>query len=122
MAKPNPKYDCSKCPAYCCSYDHIYVTDADLRRLAKHFGVEPEVAEKRYTKFVEGGERVLRHKEDEIYGTVCRFLDREKRRCTIYHARPHVCRTYPENVRCGYYEFLKWERKFQDDEEFVPFI
>jgi len=122
MTRAKPTYDCSRCPAYCCSYDHIDVTDADLKRLAKHFGVEPEVAEKRYTKFVEDHKRVLRHKEDEIYGTVCRFLDQETRRCTIYEARPHVCRTYPENIRCGYYEFLKWEREYQGDDEFVPFI
>lgn len=112
-------YDCSKCPAYCCSYDRIEVTDKDLERLARHFGVTTEVAGKRYTKFWDD-ERVLRHRKDEIYGSVCRFLDNETRRCTIYEARPDVCREYPETARCGYYEFLKWEREFQDDPDFIP--
>ncbi len=112
-------YDCSKCPAYCCTYDLIAVTRRDLKRLAKHFDISVDEAEKKFTKKREG-ERVLRHRKDEIYGTACQFLDAESRRCTIYEGRPTVCRTYPEGSRCGYYEFLKWERKFQDDEDFIP--
>src|SRR5256885_8235859 len=34
-------YNCSKCPAYCCSiYERVQVTKRDIRRLANHFGVE----------------------------------------------------------------------------------
>ena len=113
------RYDCSKCPAYCCSYDSIAITKTDLKRLAKHFGVDEDVAEKRYTK-ISDGEVVLRHKKDKIYGTVCMFLDSKTRRCTVYDARPKVCKAYPEFPTCGYYEFLKWERRQQGDEEFVP--
>jgi Fe-S-cluster containining protein len=112
-------YDCSKCPAYCCSYDRIVVNRRDLSRLAKHFGLDPEIALERFTKIV-GGEQVLRHQKDKIYGSVCMFLDTKARRCTIYNARPGVCREYPETARCGYYDFLKWERNQQQDEEFVP--
>jgi len=39
--------------------------------------------------------------------------------CTIYEARPGVCRKYPDSNRCGYYEFLKFEREQQGDEEMV---
>ncbi|MDX1583996.1 MAG: YkgJ family cysteine cluster protein [Thermoanaerobaculia bacterium] len=122
MARKKKKllYDCSQCPAYCCSYDRIEVTDRDLKRLAEHFGVSEKKAEKKYTKFWEEDERVLRHRNDEIYGSVCRFLDDETRRCTIYAARPAVCREYPDGRRCGYYDFLKFEREFQDDDEFIP--
>jgi hypothetical protein len=112
-------YDCSKCPAYCCSYDHINVTRRDLNRLAKHFEIDPETAATRFTK-IAGGVQVLRHQKDEIYGSVCMFLDVKTRRCTVYEARPGVCHDYPDRPRCGYYEFLKWEREFQDDEKFVP--
>ena len=48
------------------------------------------------------------------------FLDLKTRRCTVYEARPAVCRDYPDRPRCGYYDFLKWEREFQDDPDFVP--
>ena len=117
--RPMASYDCSKCPAYCCSYDRIVVNKRDLNRLAKHFDLDPEVALRRFTKIV-GGEQVLRHQKDKIYGSVCMFLDTKARRCTIYDARPGVCREYPETSRCGYYDFLKWEREQQQDEEFVP--
>ena len=117
------QYDCSKCPGYCCSYPRIEVGDADLKRLAKHFSVSVEVAERRFTRVWrsdEGFERVLRHQKDGIYGTICRFFDTDARRCTVYKARPGVCREYPDRVKCGYYEFLKFERRHQDDPDFIP--
>ncbi|HEX7152592.1 MAG TPA: YkgJ family cysteine cluster protein [Thermoanaerobaculia bacterium] len=116
---PRKFYDCLKCPAYCCSYDRIIVTKKDLNRLAKHFGIEPEVAMKRFTKVVEG-EQVLRHQKDDIYGSICMFIDLETRRCSVYAARPGVCHEYPDRPTCGYYEFLRWERRHQEDEEFIP--
>lgn len=112
-------YDCLKCPAYCCSYDRIAVTERDLKRLARRFGIEVETARKRFTK-VREGEQVLRHQKDRIYGSVCMFLDLKKRRCSVYEDRPRVCHDYPDRPRCGYYDFLSWEREFQEDPEFVP--
>jgi len=112
-------YDCSTCPAYCCSYDRIIVTKRDVNRLAKHFGVDDETALNRFTKVVDG-EQVLRHQKDEIFGSVCMFLDVKTRRCSVYEARPGVCHEYPEGPRCGYYDFLRWERSHQEDNEFVP--
>ncbi|MGN6183757.1 MAG: YkgJ family cysteine cluster protein [Thermoanaerobaculia bacterium] len=114
-----PAYDCLKCPAYCCSYDRIHVTKRDVNRLAKHFGIDPETAKKRFTKEVEG-EQVLRHQKDTIYGSICMFIDLKTRRCSVYEARPGVCHEYPDKPKCGYYEFLQWERKHQEDEEFIP--
>ncbi len=115
-----PTYDCSKCPAYCCSYPEIEVSKADIARLARHFGVGEEVAEERFTKLErEEQVRILRHREDEHFTSVCMFLDRKERRCTVYEARPHTCRGYPYGARCGYFEFLKFEREHQDDENFV---
>jgi Fe-S-cluster containining protein len=121
VAKPRLQYNCSNCPAYCCSYDHVEVNDADLSRLAAHFGLSERQAERRFTKRVDRGElRVLRHQRDEIFGTACRFLDLETRQCTIYHARPAICRSYPGSGRCGFYDFLCSERNIQDDPEYVP--
>ena len=116
----NPiQYDCAKCPAYCCSYDKIEVSRRDLARLARHFGVDIDVAEGRFTKVVDGV-RVLRHRKDKVFATTCMFLDAETRRCTVYEARPGVCQEYPDRPRCGYYDFLRWERTHQDDPDFVP--
>ncbi|HEX7071021.1 MAG TPA: YkgJ family cysteine cluster protein [Rhodothermales bacterium] len=112
-------YDCAKCPAYCCSYDRIIVEPEDLERLARHFGIDIDTARQRFTKVVEK-EQVLRHQKDQYFKTICMFLDTKTRRCTIYVARPGVCHEYPDRPRCGYYEFLKWERRQQEDDEFVP--
>jgi uncharacterized protein len=113
-------YDCAKCPGYCCSYPLIEVTHADVARLARHFGLEHEEAEERFTKYDEAEKaRALRHRKDAIFGSVCRFFDTGKRRCTVYEARPATCRAYPYARTCGYYQFLKFERDLQDDEKFV---
>ena len=122
--QPRVYFDCSKCPAFCCSiYDRVQVTKRDLNRLAKYFGVSSEVAEKRYTKIDrESGERVLRRVKDTIFERTCMFLNQETRGCTIYHARPAVCREYPDRSRCVYYDILKFERVQQDDETVIPLV
>jgi uncharacterized protein len=113
-----PRYNCAKCPAYCCSYPQIPVTEADIRRLAKGLGKPAAYVRDKYTK-KNGDERVLRHQNDEIFGSCCRFLDRETRQCTVYEIRPRICRSFPGGARCGYYDFLAFERRAQDDPEFV---
>jgi uncharacterized protein len=116
-------FDCSTCPGYCCSHPRIAVSRADIRRLARHFGLSERKATLRFTyryRTADVDEQILRHHKDTIYGSVCRLFDRESRQCTVYEARPHVCRRYPYGSRCGYYDFLKFERDFQDDPDYVP--
>ncbi len=122
--QPRVYFDCSKCPAYCCSiYERVQVTKRDLNRLAKYFSVSVETAERRYTKIhKESGERVLRRKKDVIFEEACQFLNPETRGCGIYHARPEVCREYPDRVRCSYYDLIQFERRQQDDENVLPLI
>ncbi len=112
-------YNCKRCPGFCCSYPVIEVTQRDIRRLAKHFGIEPEQAEKRFTRSGDDSKRILRRKQDEHFGRICRLFDTVTRRCTVYEARPGVCREYPTMYRCGYYEFLKFERYQQEDRDWV---
>ncbi len=50
---------------------------------------------------------------------ICRFFDTEARRCTIYTARPTICREYPGGNRCGYYDFLSSERNSQNDPDHI---
>ena len=113
------QYACSKCPAYCCTYTEIEVTPRDVTRLAKHFGLSVAQAEERFTKVDSHGTRMMRHRKDKVFNSTCMLLDQDKRRCTVYDARPGVCRKYPDSTKCGYYEFLKFEREQQDDEELV---
>ena len=113
-------YDCRECPAYCCSiYGRVEVNARDLDRLARHFSLTKEEAERRFTKVVDGG-RVLRRKKDELLGEVCRFLDAKTRGCTIYEGRPSICREYPGRTRCGYFDVLQFERETQGDPDVLP--
>lgn len=112
-------YDCLKCPGYCCSYPLIALTKRDVERLAKHHGLGFKEARKAFTEEAYGRKYVMRRQPDPHYGHICRFFDTIERRCTIYGARPKVCRDYPNKNRCGYYDFLKFEREAQEDPEFV---
>lgn len=121
-AKPRELFDCAKCPAFCCSiYEVVAVSDRDLRRLAVHHGLGVKAAETRFTR-KHTGDRVLRRKRDALLGTTCRFLHADTRRCTIYAARPTVCRGYPGQTRCAYYDVVQFERNVQEDEDVVPLI
>ena len=44
------RYDCSKCPGFCCSYPRIPVKKTDLEYLAVHFEMKKSEAKKRFTK------------------------------------------------------------------------
>jgi Fe-S-cluster containining protein len=113
-------YNCLKCVAYCCTYTHIPATKRDVARLAKHFGITPKEAARKFTKAGDKeNPRVMRHSADEHFGSACMFLDQETRQCTVYKARPQICRDFPTQNRCGYYEFLKFERDVQDDPKWV---
>src|SRR5207253_3810917 len=89
------RYSCAKCPAYCCSYPEIEVTPRDIERLARHFGLGYQQAEERFTHFDPAEKvRLLRHRKDRIFASVCVLLDQDTRRCTAYGSRPAVCREY----------------------------
>jgi len=111
-------YNCAKCPGYCCSYPLIQLTKRDVERLARHFGLEYEVARKKFTKVDVGAKYAMRRKADVHFGRICQFFDTEKRRCTVYEARPAICRDYPGG-RCGYYDFLSAERSSQGDKDHI---
>ncbi len=112
-------YNCSKCPGYCCSYPLIPLNSRDVDRLARHFGLGFEAARKKFTKKDGDQPYAMRRKADEHFGRVCRFFDTDKRRCTIYEARPEICRTYPGGNGCGYYDFLVSEREAQKDKTHI---
>lgn len=120
MSSKRTFYNCDKCPAYCCSYPRIIVNKTDIKRLAKHFGLAFEKAKKKFTKKGhEKGEIILRHQKEEHFGTICQFIDLETRGCTVYHARPKICRDFPGTKRCGYYDFLKSERVALEEPDYI---
>ena len=97
----------------------IPLNSRDVKRLARHFGLDFETAAKKFTK-VDGDEPyAMRRKADEHFGRICRFFDTDKRCCTIYEARPEICRSYPGDNKCGYYDFLVSERASQEDPKHI---
>ena len=92
---------------------------ACTERILSGFEVSEE-ARRQFTKQAHGAELAMRRKADPHYGKICRFFDTDARRCTVYEARPAVCRQYPNGRKCGYYDFLRFERKHQDDPDFIP--
>ena len=113
------EYDCGKCPGYCCSYPVIVLTKRDVERIARFHGLGFEEAEARFTRKAHGYKRIMMRKSDEHFARICTFFDNDERRCTIYRARPAVCRSFPGTPRCGYYDFLAFERAGQEDEDYV---
>jgi Fe-S-cluster containining protein len=111
-------YNCAKCPGYCCSYPLIPLKKRDVQRLADHFGLTFEAARKKFTKVDADEPYAMRRKADTHFGKICRFFDTDKRRCTIYTARPTICREYPGGG-CGYYGFLMSERNTQEDKDHI---
>ena len=120
LTAPRSKYNCLKCPGYCCSYGEIEISQRDIARLARHFGIDFDRALERYVKHdKQKNIWMLRHRKDHIFESTCVLFDQEKRRCTVYEARPGVCREYPDAPRCGYYDFLTFEREQQGDPDFI---
>lgn len=73
----------------------------------------------RHMKSGWGRKRILKRKPDKYFGRICGFFDTEARRCTVYEGRPRVCRSFPGKDRCGYYDFLTFERQGQSDDSYV---
>lgn len=93
-------YDCEKCAAYCCGYPIIEAKKQDIRRLARHFQLDYETARERFTEKENNRVRKLRHRPDRKLGaTICMFLNQKTRQCSIYSARPQICRDHPGD-RC----------------------
>lgn len=97
-------YDCDSCPAYCCGYPVIEATKSDIRRLARHFKMSEAEAKEKFTEKENNRVRKMRHRADKKFGaTVCMMLNQKTRQCTIYKARPDICRAHPGD-RCEWYD------------------
>jgi len=83
-------FDCTGC-ATCCSdhgeYAYVYLTDRDFLAISDLLGISTSTFYDEYCVY-EGGLTHLKMK-----GPDCPFLKDKK--CTVYEARPHQCRTWP---------------------------
>lgn len=84
-------FQCKRC-GFCCQVaDPIDIYPKDIRRLASHFSISIEDVIKEYT--------IPHPTEPDLRAfkrtAPCIFYDEEKKGCTIYQARPMVCRCSP---------------------------
>ncbi len=87
------RFECQQC-SFCCggSPGFVWLSDADIAGLCTFFSMNLEEFSHSYCRFVEvEGGRALSLKEKSGYR--CIFL--EDGVCTVYHARPVQCRSYP---------------------------
>jgi Fe-S-cluster containining protein len=84
------RFKCTQCGRCCTgSAGSVWVSQADIRRLAAFLDIPPGRFVRRYTRNV-NGERVL---IDSVSSADCVFL--RDRTCTVYEGRPTQCRAYP---------------------------
>lgn len=83
--------DCQTC-ANCCRKSTVRLNERDIERLAKALRIKPTQVIKDYT-LPTGDEGLIIRRDDE-HG--CVFLDGTL--CSIYNARPDICRDYPHLV------------------------
>lgn len=93
-------YDCGQCAAYCCGYPIIETKPKDIRRLARHFDLSAAEAKSQFTEKENNRVRKMKQRHDKKFNSpVCIFLNQKTRQCSVYEARPAICREHPGD-RC----------------------
>lgn len=77
---------CKQCGSCCRGYpdDHVELNKRDIKRLAKHFGLDFDAANTRFN--VEG------HLAEKPGGDCAYLVGND---CSLYEARPEHCRNFP---------------------------
>ncbi|MFM8591332.1 MAG: YkgJ family cysteine cluster protein [Sphingomonadales bacterium] len=81
--------DCLSC-ANCCKTMSPTYTPADLKRIARHFGITVPAFKKKWLKQERGGDRDWINRS-----TPCQFLNTKSNKCSIYAIRPLDCSGFP---------------------------
>lgn len=88
--KKGLRFQCTGCGQCCTGFPgHVWVTDAEIEAIAKTLNISVEECMKKHVRRI--GNRHSLREMPKTYS--CVFLDGKK--CSIYHARPKQCRTFP---------------------------
>jgi Fe-S-cluster containining protein len=90
--KIEDQIDCTQC-ANCCKVASVQLADRDVERLARHLRISSQRFLADYTTKTDEEGLILRRTEE----TGCVFLSGND--CTVYDARPDICRRFPHLVR-----------------------
>ncbi len=74
----------------CCHCAPIYLNGKDIKVMAFHLNMSIKDFKEKYTEAYPGGVGGSHFKKENP----CAFLD-ENNKCTVYEARPDICRSYP---------------------------
>jgi len=97
---------CAQCKGNCCIGEsgYIWITTAEIKRLCMHLGLTvDEVQEKYLTKL--RYKYTINEKKLGPNNYACIFFDTDKRKCSVYEARPVQCRTFP------FWDYFKTHRE-----------
>ena len=85
------QFECTQCGA-CCSGEpgYVWVNQAEIDDMSDVLGMAPEDFEHRFVRQVGTDRSLVEYPDGD-----CILLDPETRKCTVYHARPIQCRTWP---------------------------
>jgi uncharacterized protein len=83
--------DCTAC-ANCCRVATTQVSERDVDRLARHFGMSVAAFQGAYTVETPDEGRILKRTENG-----CVFL--ENNLCSVYEVRPQTCELFPHLVK-----------------------
>ncbi len=89
--KDGLRFQCSQCGDCCTGAPgYVWVNQEEIAALANQIGVALDEFERKYVRRVG-----IRKSLVEFPNGDCVFFDGEKRKCTVYEARPRQCRTWP---------------------------
>jgi Fe-S-cluster containining protein len=89
--KDGLRFQCSQCGDCCTGAPgYVWVNQEEIAALADQIGVALDEFERKYVRRVG-----IRKSLVEFPNGDCVFFDGEKRKCTVYEARPRQCRTWP---------------------------
>ena len=105
--------DCRAC-AECCRVGEVEISERDIEKLARFFGMDARAFLEKYTMPGETGDVILRRTT-----AGCVFLDGNE--CTVYEARPGNCERFPHLLRgAGSIQSRMWE--FVDRATYCPIV
>ena len=102
---------CESCGGKCCIGEsgYIWINPKEIEFLAKHLNITLDEVRIKYLE-KKGYKYSIKEIQLDVNNYACTFFDLEKKKCSIYEARPIQCRTFPcweyfkENVNEVYEE------------------
>ncbi len=87
---------CNSCNGNCCIGEsgYIWINSQEIQILALHLNLSVEDLKFRYLNKI-GYKYSIKEVQLAKNNYACCFFDLDKKQCSIYHARPNQCRTFP---------------------------